>query len=392
MPVVSEMRHPRSLSFASERLVVMLRDVRKMKWDDICKKVKNLEGKQPCLSVVQQAYRTFNRRAGRREYKYKNCGRKTKKATPEVTQFLVRRLKELRKKCVCTSTTLKRELITAKGVDLEASYIRRILTRAGYRWLPKAQKRKYSKELAAERLRFAKAVVRLTKAELDEKLSFSMDGVVLALPPSDPTDRANFCAHGDTHMWRQPSESCSVELAGKDDYPKRVGKDRILPMWGGLSKGGFAIVGFHPNRKLCTAEWVKMVKGGKLTKAIRALGPVQPAGPWKVLCDGETFLRTADSTAAHEEVGVDLWTVPASSPDLNPIEQMWAWLRKELRRLDREDLVAKKPPILRIGFQARVRKVLATQKAQRVASKIAGGFKKKCKEIVAKQGKTMARG
>ena len=119
---------------------------------------------------------------------------------------------------------------------------------------------------------------------------------------------------------------------------------------------------------------------------------MQPAGPWKLLCDGETFLRTADSTKAHEEVGVELWTVPASSPDLNPVEQMWAWLRKELRRLDREDLVAKKPPIQRTGFQARVRKVLATQKAQRVASKIAGGFKKKCKEIVAKQGKTMARG
>ena len=60
--------------------------------------------------------------------------------------------------------------------------------------------------------------------------------------------------------------------------------------------------------------------------------------------------------------------------------------------VDREDLVAKKSPIRRTGFQARVRKVLATQKAQRVASKIAGGFRKKCQEIVAKKGKTMARG
>ena len=39
-----------------------------------------------------------------------------------------------------------------------------------------------------------------------------------------------------------------------------------------------------------------------------------------------------------------------------------------------------------------MRKVLATQKAQRVASKIAGGFRKKRKEIVAKKSKTMARG
>ena len=65
---------------------------------------------------------------------------------------------------------------------------------------------------------------------------------------------------------------------------------------------------------------------------------------------------------------------------------------RRVSRLDREDLVAKKSPIQRAGFQARVRKVLATQKAQRVASKIAGGFRRKCKVIVSKKGKTMARG
>ena len=65
---------------------------------------------------------------------------------------------------------------------------------------------------------------------------------------------------------------------------------------------------------------------------------------------------------------------------------------RRVSRLDREDLVAKKSPIQQAGFQARVRKVLATQKAQRVASKIAGGFRRKCKVIVSKKGKTMARG
>jgi hypothetical protein len=71
---------------------------------------------------------------------------------------------------------------------------------------------------------------------------------------------------------------------------------------------------------------------------------------------------------------------------------MWAWLRVQLRRLDREDLVAKRPPIQRTAFQARVRNLLATQAAQRVASRIAGGYRKKCLEIVAKKGVTMARG
>ena len=100
MPVVSEMRHPKSLSFAAERKVVMLREVKKMEWEDICEEVENLEGGHPSLSTVQRIYRDFNRRAGRRVYKYENCGRKVEKATAEVKGFLIRKLKALRKKCV----------------------------------------------------------------------------------------------------------------------------------------------------------------------------------------------------------------------------------------------------------------------------------------------------
>ena len=127
-------------------------------------------------------------------------------------------------------------------------------------------------------------------------------------------------------------------------------------------------------------------------KAIRDLDPVEAAGPWHVLCDGEGFLRAADSKRAHEEVGVELWTVPPSSPDLNPVELMWAWLRKELRRMDKNDLAAKRPAIQKTAFQGRVRSLVRTQRAQQHASKIAAGFKRKCREIVQKKGKTMARG
>jgi transposase len=392
MPLVCEMRHPKSMDFQNEKKVVLLRDVQGMEWEDIRKEVQNLEGMRPSLSLIQRAYKEFNTKQGRRVYKYANCGNVATKVTEEVGKFLIHRLKVLRKKWVVTSTTLQRELFTARNVKLEASTIRKVLRKHGYKWLPKAQKRKYSPERMAERLKFAKAVLRLSRAQLRERLSFSMDGVVLSLPPKDATHRFNYCAQGETHMWRLPGEAASPELAGKEDYPAQLDHGaRAVPMWGGLSEGGFSVVAFHKRRKFNTAEWVKVVRSGKLANAIRALDPVLADGPWYVLCDNESFLTTADSTTAHEEAGVIVWNVPASSPDLNPVEQMWAWLRKQLLQKDREDLNAKRPPIQRTAFQARVRSLLATQKARRVASRIAGGFRKKCQEVVKKKG-AMARG
>ena len=276
-------------------------------------------------------------------------------------------------------------------MDLDASAIRRILRSHGYRWLPRAQKRKYSAARKAERLKFAKAVLRLSKAKLREKLSLAMDGVILALPPRDATDRANYCAHGDTHMWRLPSEAASEALAGQDPYPYQVPVERIVPLWGGLSEGGFAVVAFHKARKFTTAEWCREVRRDKLRKAIRSLNPVKRNGPWTVLCDNEAFLHTPRSRRAMMDVGVRIWRMPASSPDLNPVEKMWAWLRRKIRAKDAEDLRKRRLPIGRTAFKARVRSILASRGAQDVAARIAAGFRNTCKEVVAKHG-SMARG
>ena len=206
MPVVQEVRHPRSLDFANERKVVLLRDIQGCSWDSIRRQVRNLRGHMPSVSLLKRVHKGFKQTLGRRPYKYQNCGRRPSKSTKAVQKFLVQRLLALRLQCVCTSLTLQRELLSKKGVHLDASSIRKVLRKHGYHWLPKAQKRKYSAPRRAERLRFARAVVQLSRARLREKLSFSMDGVILALPPRDPTDRANYCAHGDGHMWRQRGE------------------------------------------------------------------------------------------------------------------------------------------------------------------------------------------
>ena len=213
-----------------------------------------------------------------------------------------------------------------------------------------------------------------------------MDGVGLAVPPKDATDRANYCAHGTGHMWRKRGEAGTEKLAGDVPYPQQILQACIVPLWGGLSEGGFSVITFHKKRKLTSEEWCHVVRRGKLTAAIRALEPSKADGPWKVLAENESFLHTAASSRAMADEGITLWRTPPGSPDLSPIEKMWAWLRRRLREKHREDLRRKRPVLGRMAFQARVRAVLASAKAQAVASNIAASFRKTCKEVVAKKG------
>ena len=95
--------------------------------------------------------------------------------------------------------------------------------------------------------------------------------------------------------------------------------------------------------KTNTEDWSQAVRGGQLTQALRSLNPRRKTGPWTILCDGEAFLRAKDSLAAYRSKKIVLWGVPAKSPDLNPVEKYWSWVRRQMRAMDLADLSAKRP-------------------------------------------------
>jgi len=78
-----------------------------MSWDDIAAEVRNLAGEPSTADTVKRAYARFSLGRGRSVYKYKNCGRKKWKMTPEIERFIVQKLKQLRLSSVCTSTELQ---------------------------------------------------------------------------------------------------------------------------------------------------------------------------------------------------------------------------------------------------------------------------------------------
>ena len=92
------------------------------------------------------------------------------------------------------------------------------------------------------------------------------------------------------------------------------------------------------------------------------------------------------SKRARGGPSISLWKIPPRSPDLNPVEKFWSWLRGELRRRDLQDYRQKKACLTKAQYIARVRHVLGTEKAQQVAKRIASVFKKTRKEVDDKSG------
>lgn len=387
MPLVTEMVHPNSMDFPNQRKCVMLRDVRQLSWRKIAEQCSTLRGKDhhPSARQCREVYKAFSRKDGRRRYKYAQCGRKPWKVSPEVESFLVRKLLALRQRCICTSTTLQRELLREKHVQLATCTIRRILQKKGYHWLPRSQKPKFSKEDKRRRLAFAEEVLAMAPGEYRKSFAMAMDGVVLALPPDDPVDRENFCHVGETHMWRKRAEAAKPELSGADMYNKQLPYARAVPLWGGIGNEGFGLVMYHNWKKVDQGEWSAAVNQGKLVAACKSASG-RARGPWTVLCDNESFLQAKATRAAHAKVSVVLWHIPPRSPDLNPVEKFWGWLRKRLRAMDLADLKSKRRPIQRTALKARVRGLVASQKAKSVAKNYIFGLRNVCEEVRRKRG------
>ena len=386
MVVVTENVHPRGLNFFSQRKVMILRDVQGLSFKQIAQKVQNLAGKRPSPRTCCQYYHSFSASAGRRKAGYKKCGRSAWKLTPAVKKWIIQTLKKRRCEGACTCASLRLELAREWGIAAEVCTIRKYIQSQGFKWLPRGQKRKYTQQQMQQRYKFAHSVVALGPARLRQKLSFSMDGCVLTLPPRDLTDRLNLLRQSQTHMWRLKSERLSPKLAGQDMFGKQATLERSIPLWAGISAGGFAAVSFHAKKKLTKVEWVSALRAGKLVDAVKSLGPVKPNGPWHLLCDNEAFLNAADCKAEYRKLNLRLWRIPAKSPDLNPVELFWSYLRNRLRRLDLSDALRKRPALSKMAYKARVRSVLASAHAQAAAKRIAKGYIKTCKEIVRRGG------
>ena len=124
----------------------------------------------------------------------------------------------------------------------------------------------------------------------------------------------------------------------------------------------------------------------KRRSLIAPVAPGRHEGPRRLLCDNESFMAGNECKKEYRKRNIQLLNIPPRSPDFNPIESFWGWLRQAMRRRDLEDLRNKRPALGKTAWMCRLKRLLKTQKAQNVAKKKFQNFKKVCKVVYKKNG------
>ena len=379
--------HPRALSLQMMRKVYVLRKGKKPPppWPEIAQQVRNLKGDTPYWKVCRDAFNRLEKPSVSTKDAYHKCGRKPVLTKP-ICKWIVARMLSLRRKMEIHSTGLQALLAKEKHIIVHDSSIRKVLKNAGYKYLTRGKKPKYDAKQKETRLTFGKKYATKSQREIDDAIDFFMDGVVWTVPPKNETERENYCRSDIRKVWRRPDEHELEDLAGYDKYAKQVPHNRIVPMWGGISRGGFASVLWHEDRKTNDDEWSNAINDRCLINALKAVNPVKKSGPWKIISDNESFLRADESKKAYRRFAIHLIEMPPRSPDLNPVEKMWGWVRKELRARDLRDFAGGVPVLAKAAYRERIKRLLRSSRAQAVAKNIARNFRTVCKRVVKAKG------
>ena len=117
---------------------------------------------------------------------------------------------------------------------------------------------------------------------------------------------------------------------------------------------------------------------------MKVVKPGKKAGPWKVLCDNESFLDHAESVKAYRRPRITLVHIPAKSLDLNPEEKFWG--DGPARSFTRWTLRAGRVVPGRIAYKERIKSLLIAANAQQKARNLYGNLRTVAKKIVLKKG------
>jgi len=130
------------------------------------------------------------------------------------------------------------------------------------------------------------------------------------------------------HMWMREGERLDPKLHTMNRYGVKLG-DKV-PVWGGFTGAGeFTLRLWTPTPKMKKVEWARYAPD------LRRAAMQTPGASSKMWHDNESFL--INPTVYHKH-GMQSVRFPPCSGDLNPIETVWARLRRDLGSREMEDL------------------------------------------------------
>ena len=90
--------------------------------------------------------------------------------------------------------------------------------------------------------------------------------------------------------------------------------------------------------------------------------------------------------AAYRRKNIQLIKLAAKPLNLNPVEKMWGWARKKLRKRELADLTAGRRIVGKTAYRQRLRCLLNNAAAQHVASKFFKRLRETAKLVSAAEG------
>ena len=325
MPVLSVMVHPRGLSLQESAKAWYLNAVEKKPLRTVRDQVVNLAGERPSKSTVEEAVRRMKASGKRRlpETKYSNCGRHCILTTDQEKR-IVAFVKKWRSKRFCTCRYIRQEMRLKVGVRT----IQRALNKYGFYWRPVAKKQPLSSAQLAARKAFVDKHYSYGASWWARNFGLVFDGVTLTKAPKPMSGRAKHAAQSIRHMWMREGERLDPKLHTMNRYGVQLG-DKV-PLWGGFTGAGeFTLRLWTPTPKMKKSEWARFAP------ALRLAAMQTPGGPSKMWHDNESFLINPSVYRKH---GLKSVRFPPCSGDLNPIENVWARLRRDLSTREMEDL------------------------------------------------------
>lgn len=245
-----------------------------------------------------------------------NKGR-PRKLTSRDERNVVRAISKLRK---------KQAAFTAKKIREEAGIVHastrtvcRMLNKHGYHYCQARKKGLLNKSDKAKRLEFARKAKTFSDDFWERNIAFYFDGVGFG-HKSNPHGEARATS---TMTWRKPKEGLQRTTKGK----KEGSGGRMAHFFVGIS---------HQKGVVLCERYECKLTGESFATFVRRKFPAAFIASGKADC--KTFLQDGDprqvSKAAKNamiDIGCDMFAIPPRSPDLNPIENIFHQVRKQLK-------------------------------------------------------------
>lgn len=276
-----------------------------------------------CNVSVPSVYRIWNEKFPKeidRTPENTKCGGRPEKLSLRQKRSLLRNINILRQE---NSNFTSKKLLASSGINpksISSRTVRRFLNKKGYHYLQARKKGVLSKTDIRKRYKFAKSMKKDFASEVwTKEIALYLDGVSFT-HKTNPADEAK---SPKGRIWRRANEGLDRGCTAKGSHEGSGGK--LVKMMVAISHGeGVVLCDQYDKldgqyfKNLVFREFRKMFKKAKKGRSRL----------W--LQDGDPSQNSATSRKAMKSVRAKLLSIPARSPDINPIENLFHLIKRRL--------------------------------------------------------------